>query len=105
MDNLVGEFTVAGFTGHNPFPTDEDRLAWIKTQLTAQGVHPGVYVLASDLDSEELVLLLGKSFRYQVRHGANLEALGHVIVMHSEHAATLERLNSAVDSNTVAASV
>ena len=93
-DKLIGEFAAAGFSGYNPFPTDEARLAWVKAQLVAQGVKPGVWVIATDLDSHELILLLGKEYRRQRAKGANLEALGHCIVLRASHAAILDRLNS-----------
>jgi hypothetical protein len=58
------------------------------------GGGPGIYSIASDLQENEFVLMRAKDCRRQIADGANLEVLGHAVIMTNEHASILARLNS-----------
>jgi hypothetical protein len=90
----VSDSLQAAFSGINPFPTVDDLAGWAAIRLSLMDGGPGIYAIASDLQGNELVLLRAKDCRRQIAEGADLEVLGHAIVMTNAHASILSRINS-----------
>jgi hypothetical protein len=79
--------------GFNPFPTSAALVGWVRTLMSVwDGVEPGVYVLSSDLDANDLVLLRAQEHRRQVAQGANFVKLCRVHLADREHLKMMDRM-------------
>lgn len=84
---------VAAIWGFNPFPSRASLSSWVKERISVWPVvNPGVYAVASDLASDELVLVHVAELRRQLVAGANLVPVCKVFLASKDHLAMLKSL-------------